>query len=118
MTRCHVVYARRTPVGRIGGALARVRVDDLLALLVRDCARSLPFDPAEIGDVVVGCANQAGEDNRNLARMACLLAGLPDSVPAATINRLCGSGLDAVADAAARIKAGLAECVLAGGPRA
>lgn len=115
MRACHIAWARRTPVGRIGGALAHARIDDLLAALLRDCADSLPLDPGEVGDVVVGCANQAGEDNRNLARMAWLLAGLPESVPAVTLNRLCGSGLDAVADAAARISAGLADCVLAGG---
>ncbi|WP_140399143.1 3-oxoadipyl-CoA thiolase, partial [Pseudomonas sp. SID14000] len=106
----------RTPIGRYGGALATVRPGDLAAHALRNLlARHPSLDPATIDDVFLGCANQAGEDNRNVARMALLLAGLPDSVPGSTINRLCGSGLDAVAAAARSIIAGDNEIVLAGG---
>jgi 3-oxoadipyl-CoA thiolase len=106
----------RTPIGRYGGALARVRPDDLAAHVLRAVMATAPdLDPAAIDDVVLGCANQAGEDNRNVARMAVLLAGLPESVPGATVNRLCGSGLDAVAIAARAVAAGEAEVMLAGG---
>jgi 3-oxoadipyl-CoA thiolase len=106
----------RTPFGRFGGALARVRPDDLAAHVVRSLvARSPGLDPAAIEDVVLGCANQAGEDNRNVARMALLLAGLPATVPGMTVNRLCASGLEAVAIAARAIRAGEAELMLAGG---
>jgi len=91
-----IVDAVRTPIGRYAGALATVRADDLGAIpLAALLERNTTLDPAAVDDVVYGCANQAGEDNRNVARMAALLAGLPDSVPGATINRLCGSGLDA-----------------------
>ena len=94
----------RTPIGRYGGNLAGVRTDDLGALPIAALlARNPLLDPSAIDDVFYGCANQAGEDNRNVARMAALLAGLPERVPGATINRLCGSGLDAVASAAARL---------------
>ena len=106
----------RTPIGRHGGALAAVRPDDLAALVLRELLRrNARLDPAAVDDVILGCANQAGEDNRNVARMAGLLAGLPVEVPGATLNRLCGSGLDAVAAAARMIFAGEADVVLAGG---
>src|SRR6202030_1828411 len=106
----------RTPIGRYGGALAQVRADDLAAVPIAALLKRNPtLDPAAIEELLLGCANQAGEDNRNVARMAALLAGLPVSVPGATVNRLCGSGLDAVAMAARIIRAGAAEVVLAGG---
>ncbi len=108
--------AIRTPFGRYGGALANVRTDDLAALPIKALmARNPGVDWAELGDVLLGCANQAGEDNRNVARMAALLAGLPIEVPGATINRLCGSGLDAVGSAARVIAADEAGMLLAGG---
>jgi 3-oxoadipyl-CoA thiolase len=108
--------AVRTPVGRYGGALASVRADDLAAVpLAALLARHPRVDWQAVDDVVLGCANQAGEDNRNVARMALLLAGLPDTVPGCTVNRLCGSGLDAVGAAARAIAAGEAELVIAGG---
>ncbi|HET6298838.1 MAG TPA: 3-oxoadipyl-CoA thiolase [Kribbella sp.] len=117
MTRvAFLVDGVRTPIGRYGGALAAVRPDDLAAHAISSLlARHSSLDPAAIDDVVLGCANQAGEDNRNVARMAVLLAGLPDSVPGSTINRLCGSGLDAVSSAARSIIAGDHEIVVAGG---
>ena len=106
----------RTPIGRFGGALASVRTDDLAAIPLRALvARHPALDWAALDDVYYGCANQAGEDNRNVARMAVLLAGLPDSVPAATVNRLCGSSMDAVALCARAIRAGEAELMVAGG---
>ncbi len=107
---------QRTPIGRFGGVLAGIRTDDLAALPVRALmARSPNVDWAALDDVILGCANQAGEDNRNVARMALLLAGLPQSVPGTTVNRLCGSGLDAVTMAARSIRAGEADLILAGG---
>jgi acetyl-CoA acyltransferase len=116
MTDAFICDAVRTPIGRYGGALASVRADDLAALPIAALlARNASMDPAGIDEVLLGCANQAGEDNRNVARMAALLAGLPVSVPGATINRLCGSGLDAVTMAARAIKAGEAELIVAGG---
>ncbi|MBN8505594.1 MAG: 3-oxoadipyl-CoA thiolase, partial [Burkholderiales bacterium] len=106
----------RTPFGRYGGALSGVRADDLAALPLRALlARAPQLDPAAIDDIWLGCANQAGEDNRNVARMAALLAGLPVEVPGVTVNRLCGSGLDAVGSAARAIRSGEAELMLAGG---
>ncbi|NUR05379.1 MAG: acetyl-CoA C-acyltransferase [Nocardioidaceae bacterium] len=112
----YVVDAVRTPVGRHGGALARVRPDDLGAVVIKALLeRSPALDPARIGEVYFGAANQSGEDNRNVARMAALLAGLPTSVPAATTNRLCASGLDAVVNAARAIAVGDASVMLAGG---
>ena len=106
----------RTPFGRYGGALASVRADDLAAIPIRALKDRYPFlDWAQLDDVILGCANQAGEDNRNVARMATLLAGLPESVSAVTVNRLCGSGLDAVASAARLIRTGEADLVIAGG---
>ncbi len=107
--------AVRTPIGRFGGALASVRADDLAAASIRELLRRHPGLAPQVDEVVFGCANQAGEDNRNVARMASLLAGLPDTVPAATLNRLCASGLDAVGSAARAIKAGEAELMIAGG---
>jgi acetyl-CoA acyltransferase len=116
MAEAFVCDAVRTPIGRYGGALAHVRADDLAALPLRALLERNPgLDASAIDDVLYGCANQAGEDNRNVARMAVLLAGLPISVPGATINRLCGSGMDAVATAARAIKAGEAELLIAGG---
>ena len=106
----------RTPVGRFGGALSGVRADDLGAVPLRALIqRNGSVDWAAIDDVIYGCANQAGEDNRNVARMSLLLAGLPDTVPGATINRLCGSGMDAMLTAARAIKAGEADICIAGG---
>jgi acetyl-CoA acyltransferase len=116
MTEAFICDAVRTPIGRYGGALARVRTDDLAALPIAALIkRNAGLDPAAVEDVYLGCANQAGEDNRNVARMAALLAGLPASVPGATVNRLCGSGLDAVAMAARAVRTGEAELVIAGG---
>jgi 3-oxoadipyl-CoA thiolase len=108
--------AVRTPIGRYGGALARVRADDLAAIALRALmGRNPKVDWGALDEVVLGCANQAGEDNRNVARMALLLAGLPDRVPGVTVNRLCGSGLNAVGDAARAIRAGEIELAIAGG---
>jgi len=116
MTDAFICDAVRTPIGRYGGALASVRADDLAALPITALLKRNPsLEPAAIDEVLLGCANQAGEDNRNVARMAALLAGLPVTVPGATINRLCGSGLDAVTIAARTIKAGEAEVIVAGG---
>jgi 3-oxoadipyl-CoA thiolase len=105
----------RTPIGRYGGALAKVRTDDLAAAPIRELARRHPGLAEAVDEVYFGCANQAGEDNRNVARMAALLAGLPERTPAATINRLCASGLDAVGAAARAIKAGEIDLAIAGG---
>ena len=110
-----LVDAVRTPIGRYGGALSSVRPDDLAALVIRELVRRTAVDPAAIDDVLIGCANQAGEDNRNVARMSLLLAGLPPSVPGGTVNRLCGSGLMAVNDGARAVAAGDADLVIAGG---
>jgi acetyl-CoA acyltransferase len=116
MRPVYFAVARRTPVGRLRGALSTVRPDDLAATAVRAVLDSAPnLDPARIDDVYWGAANQSGEDNRNVARMAVLLAGIPDSVPGATVNRLCASGLEAVTAAARAIASGEAEIVLAGG---
>lgn len=116
MTHAFICDAVRTPFGRYGGALSGVRADDLGAIPLKALmARNPRVDWAAITDVLLGCANQAGEDNRNVARMASLLAGLPLQVPGATINRLCGSGLDAVGTAARAIKAGEADLMIAGG---
>ena len=116
MTDAFICDYIRTPIGRFGGALAQVRADDLGAVPLRALAlRNPDMDPAAIDEVIIGCANQAGEDNRNIARMCTLLAGLPDSVPATTMNRLCGSGMDAVITAARAIKCGEADLIIAGG---
>ena len=114
--QAYICDAIRTPIGRYGGALASVRTDDLGAVPIAALmARNPGVDWSALGDVLYGCANQAGEDNRNVARMAALLAGLPQEVPGATLNRLCGSGLDAVGSAARAIKAGEAQLMIAGG---
>ena len=116
MTEAFICDAIRTPIGRFGGGLSAVRTDDLAALpLAALLARNPSLDPAAIGDVYLGCANQAGEDNRNVARMAALLAGLPVSVPGVTLNRLCASGADAVGSAARAVMAGEIELAFAGG---
>ncbi|RRU66032.1 3-oxoadipyl-CoA thiolase [Serratia marcescens] len=116
MQQALICDAVRTPFGRYGGALSALRADDLAALPLKALLARLPqLDPQAIDDVILGCANQAGEDNRNVARMARLLAGLPHSVPGTTLNRLCGSGLDAVGMAARAIKCGEAEVIIAGG---
>ncbi|GAA2219020.1 thiolase family protein [Streptomyces nogalater] len=116
MRPVHFATARRTPIGKVRGALSSVRPDDLAATVIRHLVADVPaLDPARIDDVYWGAANQAGEDNRNVARMAALLAGLPDSVPGATVNRLCASGLEAVTAAARTIAAGEADIVIAGG---
>jgi 3-oxoadipyl-CoA thiolase len=116
MSAAFLVSGVRTPFGRYAGALAAVRPDDLAAYVIRELvARHPSVDWSALDDVVLGCANQAGEDNRNVARMAALLAGLPEGVPGTTVNRLCGSGLDAVAYAARAISAGEADLVVAGG---
>ena len=114
MQQALICDAVRTPFGRYGGALSALRADDLAALPLKALLARLPqLDPQAIDDVILGCANQAGEDNRNVARMALLLAGLPHSVPGTTLNRLCGSGLDAVGMAARAIKCGEAEVIIA-----
>jgi acetyl-CoA C-acetyltransferase len=115
MAEAFVVDGVRTPIGRYGGALASVRPDDLAALVIAELVARTGVDPAGIDDIVFGDANQAGEDNRNVARMAVLLAGLPDSIPGITVNRLCASGLSAVHIAAAMVKSGEADLVIAGG---
>jgi 3-oxoadipyl-CoA thiolase len=111
-----IVDGVRTPIGNIGGALSAVRADDLAAHVIRTLVARFPdLDSARIGDVILGCANQAGEDNRNVARMAALLAGLPVTVPGETVNRLCASGLSAVAGAARAIRSGEGDVYIAGG---
>ena len=116
MTEAFICDGQRTPIGRFGGALAAVRPDDLGAVPIAALmARNTGVDWSAVDDVQFGCANQAGEDNRNVARMASLLAGLPETVPGVTINRLCGSGMDAVGSAARAIKTGEAELAIAGG---
>src|SRR2546428_6979470 len=115
MHDAYICAAFRTPVGRHGGALAQVRPDDLAAVPIKAVVAKTGIDPATIDDVILGCANQAGEDNRNVARMAALLAGLPIEVPGQTVNRLCGSGLQAVASAAQAIRAGDGAVFIGGG---
>ncbi len=116
MVHVFLVDGVRTPIGRYGGKLAAVRPDDLAALVLRELlARHPQFPHDQVDEVVLGCANQAGEDNRNVARMALLLAGLPETVPGVTVNRLCGSGMDALAYGARTIQSGEADVVLAGG---
>jgi 3-oxoadipyl-CoA thiolase len=116
MREVFICDAARTPIGRYGGALAKVRTDDLAAVPIKALmARNAKADWSRLDDVYFGCANQAGEDNRNVARMALLLAGLPDSIPGITVNRLCASGLNAVGDAARAIRCGEAEFAIAGG---
>ncbi|MFM1822165.1 MAG: hypothetical protein RI967_431 [Planctomycetota bacterium] len=113
--RAAIVAAVRTPIGRYGGALATIRPDDLAAHAIRAAVTRAGIDPASVDEVYFGAANQSGEDNRNVARMAALLAGLPASVPGATVNRLCASGLEAVNVAARMIEAGCGEIIVAGG---
>jgi acetyl-CoA acyltransferase len=116
MTDVYICDYIRTPIGRFGGALATVRADDLGAIPLKALAdRNPSLDHSAIDEVIFGCANQAGEDNRNVARMSLLLAGYPDSVPGTTMNRLCGSGMDAIITAARAIKAGEADVIIAGG---
>jgi acetyl-CoA acetyltransferase family protein len=116
MTEAYLCDAVRTPIGRYGGALSAVRADDLAAAPLRALMeRNAGVDWEAVDDLIYGCANQAGEDNRNVARMAALLAGLPISVPGTTVNRLCGSGMDAVGMAARAIKAGDCDLMIAGG---
>lgn len=116
MNQAFICDAVRTPFGRFGGTLASVRADDLAALPLKALLeRNRGLDPARIDDVIYGCANQAGEDNRNVARMALLLAGLPETVPGSTVNRLCGSSLDAIGIAARAIKSGETQLMIAGG---
>src|SRR5262245_25909341 len=115
MTDAFITTALRTPVGRAGGALAAVRADDLAAIAVKAVVERSGIPPARIEDVIFGCTNQAGEDNRNVARMAALLAGLPVEVPGQTVNRLCGSGLQAVISAAQAIRSGEGSAFVAGG---
>ena len=116
MADAYICDGIRTPIGRYGGSLAKVRADDLAAVPIKALvARNAKADWGALDEVVYGCANQAGEDNRNVARMAALLAGLPDHVPGVTVNRLCASGLNAVGDAARAIRAGEVEFAIAGG---
>ena len=116
LQQAFICEGKRTPIGRYGGALSSVRPDDLLAGVISHVLQDCPsLDPAAIDDVIIGCANQAGEDNRNIARMSALLAGLPDRVSGTTINRLCGSGLDAILMAARAIRTGEADIIVAGG---
>src|SRR3954471_10519518 len=115
MSEAYLVGGVRTPVGRYGGALSSIRADDLAALVVGEAVRRAGVDPTTIDEVILGAANQAGEDNRNVARMAVLLAGLPLSTSAYTVNRLCASGLTAIANAAQAVKSGEADIVVAGG---
>ena len=110
-----VISPLRTPIGRFGGGLSNVRPDDLAALAIRAVLNHSEVDPNTIDEVILGCANQAGEDNRNVARMAALLAGLPQSIPGFTVNRLCASGLEAINNAARMVRTGDAGVVLAGG---
>jgi len=115
MSEAFYCDAQRTAIGRYGGSLSSVRADDLAAIPIRSLVERGDFDPAAIDDVILGCANQAGEDNRNIARMAALLAGLPETVGGATINRLCASGMDAIGSAARAVRAGDADLIIAGG---
>src|SRR5258708_6831900 len=110
-----IVATARTPMGRYGGQLSAMRPDDLAALVIAEVVERAGVRPEEIDDVVFGCANQAGEDNRNVARMALLLAGLPVEVPGQTVNRLCGSGMQATMTAAREIQTGAADVMIPGG---
>lgn len=116
MSEAYIIDAIRTPIGNLGGGLAHIRADDLAAIPLRELLkRQANLDPAAVEDVILGCHNQAGEDNRNVARMALLLAGLPSSVPGETINRLCASGMSAVVQATRAVRAGDADLMIAGG---
>src|SRR5437870_13060372 len=118
MRRVVIIDAVRTPIGRYGGALRSCRPDDLAALVIKTIVERTKIDPATIEDVYFGATNQAGEDNRNVARMAALLAGLPETVPGCTVNRLCASGLEAVNIAARMIEASHGDVFIAGGVEA
>lgn len=115
MGEVFLVAGARTPHGRYGGALSTVRPDDLAGIVIAEAVRRAGVPAEQIDEVILGAANQAGEDNRNVARMAALLAGLPSSVPGYTVNRLCASGLTAVANAASTIRSGEADIIVAGG---
>lgn len=115
MAEAYILSSCRTPFGKYGGALKDVRPDDLAGIVMQEAVRRAGIDPEQIDDVMFGCANQAGEDNRNIARMGALLAGFPERVPATTINRLCGSSLDAIIQGARAIKNGDADIIVAGG---
>lgn len=115
MSEAYIVSPLRTPIGKYGGVLANVRIDDMTAHVLKKVVERSGIPEDRIDDVIIGCANQAGEDNRNLARMGVLLAGLPDSTPATTLNRLCGSALDATIYAARAVKSGEADIIIAGG---
>src|SRR5213596_4327156 len=115
MPEAVIVATARTPMGRYGGQLKDVRPDDLAAIVLKEACERAHVKPAEVEDVILGCANQAGEDNRNVARMALLLAGFPVEVPGQTVNRLCGSGMQATMNAAREIQAGAADIIVAGG---
>ena len=113
--RTAIVSAVRTPIGRYGGALSSIRPDDLVAIAIKEAVARSGIDPTTIDDVYIGAANQAGEDNRNVARMAALLAGLPETVPGSTVNRLCASGLEAINVAARMIEGNCGDIMIAGG---
>ena len=114
--KAYLVDGIRTPIGSFGGTLASVRTDDLAALTISELLkRNQSLDPASVGDVILGCANQAGEDNRNVARMSLLLAGMPFTVPGETVNRLCASGLSAAVNGSRMLSMGDADVVIAGG---
>ena len=116
MREVYICNGKRTPIGRFGGSLATVRPDDLLASVIKEIiSMNMDIDIFKIDDVIIGCANQAGEDNRNIARMSSLLADLPVEVPGITINRLCGSGLNAIGIAANSISSGECDLIIAGG---
>src|SRR5206468_10213716 len=114
-TEAVIVATARTPMGRYGGQLKDIRPDDLAAIALREACQRAGVSPSEVDDVILGCANQAGEDNRNVARMALLLAGFPVEVPGQTVNRLCGSGMQATVAAARELQAGGASVMVAGG---
>ena len=111
----YIIDAIRTPIGNFGGTLKDIRTDDLAAIPIRELVSRNKIDPSKINDVILGCANQAGEDNRNIARMALLLAGIPFSVPGETVNRLCASGMSAIINAHRAIKAGDGDLFISGG---
>src|SRR5258708_24190121 len=115
MPEAVIVATARTPMGRYGGQLKDVRPDDLAAIVLKEVCERAHVKPAEVDDVILGCANGAGEDNRNVARMALLLAGFPVEVPGQTVNRLCGSGMQATIAAAREIQAGAADIMITGG---
>src|SRR3989454_4399950 len=115
MPEAVIVATARTPMGRYGGQLKDVRPDDLAAIVLKEACERAHIKPEEVEDVILGCANQAGEDNRNVARMGLLLAGFPVEVPGQTVNRLCGSGMQATVAAAREIQTGGAEVMIAGG---